>query len=588
MKSNTKKTLSYYWQATKVHKIVGLIILFSSIFGAVLDTISPIYFKKLFDVLAGPASVSRDSAVPILIQILVVISILLVMRWLFWRINSFAVNYFESRILSELANKCFAYLHKHSFSYFNNNFVGTLVKRVNWFVRAFENIADQIIFNIIPFAVTMVMVFAVLWRVNIWLSVGLLVWSLFFIFICWLFIKFKLKYDIQRNEAESTSSGILADTITNNSNVKLFNGYQRELDKYGESTDKLARIRRFAWDLGAISEAVQAIISIAMEIIVFYAAIKLWQAGKITVGDFVLIQAYIFNIMDKVWSFNRVLRVIYENLSDAEEMTVIFNTPHEINDIKNAKELKIKKGEIKFENVSFLYHKKRKIFNNFNLTVKAHERLAVIGPSGSGKTTIVKLLFRMHDINGGKILVDGQDISKVTQESLWHNISLVPQDPILFHRTLKENIRYGRPEATDEEVIEAAKSSHCHEFIIQSSEGYDTYVGERGIKLSGGERQRVAIARAILRNAPILVLDEATSSLDSESEKLIQDALNHLMKNKTVIVIAHRLSTIRQMDRIIVVDKGEVVEQGDHDMLTSKKEGIYQKLWRLQAGGFIK
>ncbi len=211
----------------------------------------------------------------------------------------------------------------------------------------------------------------------------------------------------------------------------------------------------------------------------------------------------------------------------------------------------------------------------------------VTAPSGAGKTTVVKLLLRNHDVDGGKILIDGQDISRVTQESLWKNISLVPQDPILFHRTLLENIRYGKPEATTEEVIQAAKAAHCHEFISGFPKQYETYVGERGVKLSGGERQRVAIARAILRNSPILVLDEATSSLDSESEGLIQDALDKLMKDKTVIVIAHRLSTIAKMDRIVFIDNGEIKESGTHQDLLNVKDGQYRKLWELQACGFI-
>jgi len=208
-------------------------------------------------------------------------------------------------------------------------------------------------------------------------------------------------------------------------------------------------------------------------------------------------------------------------------------------------------------------------------------------PSGAGKSTIIKLLLRQHDLMSGKIEIDGQRISRVTLESLWESISLVPQDPILFHRSLMENVRYGKPGASDKEVFEAAKLAHCHEFISQFPDQYNTYVGERGIKLSGGERQRVAIARAILRNAPILVLDEATSSLDSESERLIQDALDILMKNKTVIVIAHRLSTIMRMDRIIVVDEGEIVEEGTHTQLLKKKDGLYARLWKVQAGGFI-
>jgi ABC-type multidrug transport system fused ATPase/permease subunit len=268
-------------------------------------------------------------------------------------------------------------------------------------------------------------------------------------------------------------------------------------------------------------------------------------------------------------------------------MTKILTMPHEITDIPKAKKLKIKEASVVFDNVKFNYNETRTILSDFNLNVKSHEKLALVGPSGAGKSTIVKLLLRQHDVTDGHILIDGQDIAKVTQESLWDAVSLVPQEPLLFHRTLMENIRYGKPDASDDEVVEAAKLAYCHEFISSFPEGYGTFVGERGVKLSGGERQRVAIARAILRNAPILVLDEATSSLDSESEGLIQAALTNLMKGKTVIVIAHRLSTIMKMDRIIVVSGGKISEEGSHDELLKHEHGLYKKLWDLQAGGFV-
>ncbi|OGE95207.1 MAG: hypothetical protein A3H72_00060 [Candidatus Doudnabacteria bacterium RIFCSPLOWO2_02_FULL_48_8] len=226
------------------------------------------------------------------------------------------------------------------------------------------------------------------------------------------------------------------------------------------------------------------------------------------------------------------------------------------------------------------------MFKNFSLSIQGGERVALIGPSGGGKTTIVKLLFRFFDMQGGGISIDGQNIAQVTQESLRANISLVPQEPILFHRSLYDNIAYAKPQASEQEVYRAAKLAHCHEFIMSFPLEYETFVGERGLKLSGGERQRVAIARAILKDSPILVLDEATSSLDSESEHLIQDAMKKLMLGKTTIVIAHRLSTIMQMDRIIVIDKGQVAEEGKHTELIKAKQGIYQKLWQIQAGGF--
>ncbi len=268
-------------------------------------------------------------------------------------------------------------------------------------------------------------------------------------------------------------------------------------------------------------------------------------------------------------------------------MVEILETPHEIKDKLGARALAAPSGKIEFIDVDFAFQETRYILKKFNLEVSAGEKVALVGLSGAGKTSIAKLLLRFHDVSAGKILIDGQNIADVTQQSLREKVALVPQEPILFHRTLKENILYGRRDAGNEEVIDAAKKAHCHEFIRRLPYGYETYVGERGIKLSGGERQRIAIARAILKNAPILVLDEATSSLDSESEAMIQDALEKLMKGKTAIVIAHRLSTVMKMDRIIVISKGKVVTTGTHQSLIREK-GIYKTLWEIQAGGFMK
>jgi ATP-binding cassette subfamily B protein len=293
-------------------------------------------------------------------------------------------------------------------------------------------------------------------------------------------------------------------------------------------------------------------------------------------------------ILGIVWTFGKILRRTAESLSDAEEMTVVLETPYDIVDVKRPTKLKIKNGEISFENVCFAYENNGNVVDNFSLDIKSKETVALVGSSGAGKTTLIKLILRMFDIQKGKILIDGQDIAKVSQESLRQNVSLVPQDPILFHRSLMENIRYGKPTATNKEVFKASKLAHCDEFISRLEKGYETFVGERGIKLSGGERQRVAIARAILRDAPILIMDEATSSLDSESEKFIQDSLDKLMKEKTVIVVAHRLSTIKKVDRIVVIDKKKIVEDGTHNSLIQLKNGIYKKLWDIQVGGFIK
>jgi len=583
MQANTKKTLKIYLQHSKRHWPSFTVGILSVVGGSAVNAITPIYFKKFFDVLSLGGSTAADA----LIRVLILIAFLEFGQWLFWRVSGFAMSIFEARTLADLADTCFAYLHKHSFTYFNNNFVGSLVKRVNWFVRAFEDITDHAVYELLSLLVNLVIILVVLCLKNIYLGLGLLVWCVIFSFVNWKFTKYKLQFDNRRNEMESAATGFLADTITNNSTVKLFCGYGREVKNYAGQNANLTKIRKHTWFLQNYFEAIMTFMVIALEIAMFYGAILLWQAGRATIGDFVLIQSYLVFIFIRIWSYGKIIQSMYTRLSDAEEMTVILNTPHEIQDKPKAKELKVTDGKIEFVNVGFSYNQTRSILEKFNLEIAPREKVALVGPSGAGKTTIVKLILRMHEVESGKILIDGQKVMDVTQESLWQNVSYVPQDPILFHRSLLENIRYGKPDATDAEVFAAARHAHCHEFISGFPEGYNTFVGERGVKLSGGERQRVAIARAILRNAPILILDEATSSLDSESERLIQDALSTLMKNKTVIVVAHRLSTIMKMDRIVVMDEGGIEEQGTHRQLLQKKTGIYKKLWNIQAGGFI-
>jgi len=586
MEQNTKKTLKIYLKASLRYKVLGFLGFIAVIGGSATGVIMTLYIKRFVDVLSsGPAS---DFIVQELFHVLIIIAVINIIGWSFWRVATFSFSYFQSKLIADLTEQSFAYLHKHSFSFFNNNFVGSLVKRVKWFSKAFEAVTDQIFWHILPLVVNVSIIVYILFRRNYLLGLGVLAWTILFLIINWVFTKYKLKYDIQRANKESENTGLLADSITNNSNIKLFGGYSREVGGFKKAVRGLHKIRLFTWNLMNIFEAVQGALMIFLEVGILYLTIYLWRKGLLTVGDFVLIQLYLINILTRVWDFGKHIRKIYEALADAEEMTVMLNTSHEIQDIIKAKKLQVDKGEIEFKNVSFYYRQTRKVFENFNLKIKSGEKIGLVGPSGAGKTTVIKLLMRQHNITDGEILIDSQDIAKVTQWSLRNNISLVPQNPILFHRTLIDNIRYGKPTALNQEIIEATKKAHCHDFIMKFDEKYNTYVGERGIKLSGGERQRVAIARAILRNAPILILDEATSSLDSHSELLIQDAIDKLMQNKTVIVIAHRLSTIRKMDRIIVIDEGKIIEQGTHEELLKKTKGKYKKLWHLQVGSFIK
>lgn len=579
MKSRNQETLRIFWQ--HVTRYPGLLFLLTAsiICALTADILVPFLYKDLFNQLSNSAEYEM------LIAVIWKILVLELVMWSFWRVATFTNNYFQPQVMRDLVNTCFQYLHEHSYRFFTNNFAGSLVKKIGRYERAFEDIADQIFWNMTPAIFKVGMILVILYFVQPLLAVVLLIWSVLYWWFSIAFARYKLKYDIENAAMDTRVGGRLADTISNNINIKLFGGTNRELSSFKKLTNQLYTIRKWTWDLGSLNEAVQGGMMITLELATLYVAIRLWRTGVLTIGDFALLQAYLIQIFSRLWDLGRHIKNFYSRLGDAQEMTEILLTEHEIQDKAGASELRVSRGLIEFKDVEFGYDK-RKIFNKFNVRIKAGEKVALIGPSGGGKTTFVKVLFRFFDIHRGEVLIDGQNIADVTQASLRNNLSLVPQEPILFHRSLYDNIAYARPQASKTEVIQAAKLAHCHEFIQGFPEKYETFVGERGVKLSGGERQRVAIARAILKNAPILVLDEATSSLDSESEMLIQDALKNLMKGKTTIVIAHRLSTIMQMDRIVVVDEGRIVEEGKHQELIKAKQGIYQKLWEIQAGGF--
>ncbi|OGE84305.1 MAG: hypothetical protein A2846_02075 [Candidatus Doudnabacteria bacterium RIFCSPHIGHO2_01_FULL_49_9] len=555
---------------------------FGMLTAVVLRDIQPVLFGKIIDALAIPSSGGADAAINILLIILVIS----LARFGFRRGVEFINNYFQPRVQADLMQICYEYLQQHSIGFFNSNFVGSLVTKVKRYERSFEQLADQALFNIGRTAMGFLTITIVLtWRS--WIAGAIMAgWSISYILIAYKFALYKMPYDLKRAATDTETTAQLADTITNNFNIKIFANYPDEFKRFIRVLYNQFRARKKAYDIGAIGESFNHFYMVAFEIGFMYLAIKFWQADIFTIGDIVLVLTFILRLFDQLWDVGKHIRVIYESIADANEMTEILLKRHEIHDKPGAEELRVQHGEILFHNVNFGYHEDLDILSNFILSVKSGERVALVGPSGGGKSTIVKLLLRFYDLQSGRILIDGQDIVAVTQDSLRTSIAFVPQDPILFHRTLTENIRYAKPEAGDEEVIKAAKLAHAHEFISRFPDGYDTYVGERGVKLSGGERQRVAIARAILKNAPILVLDEATSSLDSESEFLIQDALKKLMTGRTTIVIAHRLSTIMQMDRIVVIENGNILEEGKHKELVKAKEGTYQRLWNIQAGGF--
>lgn len=577
--------LRAFWRGAKPNWFSMLVIFFGICFARVIEVVVPIYYKKFFDTLSAIGT--PDEKAPVLIHIVVLIFCLNMGIWAGYRLTTFVITYFQSTVMARLRQQAFDYMINHSHAFYANSFNGSLVQRVNRFARASDVVMDRLIFSVIPLAIQMTGTAVILWFNNKLITVILVFSAFAFLVFNYFFALWKMKYDAERAAMDSFTTGVLSDAISNQNTIQLFTGVKAESANFKKVTNDQARITRFTWDMNAVLELVLSFLIFAIEFLLFYFAIQYWRDGVISVGTFVLIQVYLLGLGSRLWDFSRVIRDLNEAFTDAREMVEILKKPHDIKDKKNAIQLVVPKGEVRFNTVGFGFSDSRQVLHDVSLAIMPGEKVALIGPSGAGKSTFVKLLLRLYDVSSGAILIDEQDIRDVTQESLRKNVSLVPQDPILFHRTLLENIRYGKEGATESEALEAAKLAHCDEFALGLSLGYNTYVGERGVKLSGGERQRVAIARAILKNAPILVLDEATSSLDSHSESLIQDALDKLMKGKTVVVIAHRLSTIRKMDRIIVIEKGRVIEEGNHDELLKNDSSLYKKLWNLQAGGFV-
>lgn len=583
-RASSKSVARTYLKALAKRPWLFAILVLGAIALQITELAAPLYLRQLFNAIS--ANNPTPEVVQILMGLLVSLALVYLAGWTSRRITTATIVVLESRTMADLTVSSFEYLMGHSQHFFSSQFTGTLTRKVKKFADAFETLLDTIMLQFFPTFLFVTGAVVVLYTRSPILGIILGVWAVCLTALQIWLTNWRQPLRIIRSEEDSKVSGALADAIGNQTTVTLFARAPHEQSVFTAAVERWRKATIKSWTADEYIWGILGLFMLSAEIILLYIAIGLWQKGILTIGDFVLIQAYLLTTFDRVVSINRDLRRFYSAGADASEMVAILEEKHGISDIPGAKELCVLQGGIELKDVTFSFDTSNPVLKDFNLSVKAREKLALVGTSGAGKSTITKILLRLYDVTEGKVLIDGQEIREITQASLRSNISYVPQEPILFHRSLKENIRYGRLDATDAEIIEAAKKAHCHEFISGFPYGYDTYVGERGVKLSGGERQRVAIARAILKDAPILILDEATSALDSESESLIQDALKVLMEGKTVIVIAHRLSTIMKMDRIVVIEDGRIAAEGTHDDLL-KEGGLYHKLWSIQAGSFL-
>ncbi len=495
----------------------------------------------------------------------------------------------HAKTQADLTEKALSTILARSVGFHSNNIGGKLVSNALDYPNAFGKLIDTVYINMVPFALIMIIGIGVVMSRSLPMGLALLTITVTTLVLTILESQRRSNRRVLRKQASNANVAHFSDTLVNAQAVKTFASEQRELKQHRTLNERLLNLRLQDWSFTARSGAVRMGVLLAMQIglIAYVGFLVKRDPGVLAVGIFSF--SYMLTLTSRLFEVGSMIRNIEEAFLAAASMTEIILQDTEIVDRPNAKKLRITAGKIQLKDVQFSYHDESSseaVFKDLSFTIPAGQKIGLVGPSGGGKSTLTRLLLRFDDVDSGSISLDGQDVRAVTQTSLRRAISYVPQEPLLFHRSVFENIAYGNPDATLDDVRKAAKQAFADDFISHLPKGYDTIVGERGVKLSGGQRQRVAIARAILKDAPILILDEATSALDSESEVYIQQALEQLMRGRTTIVIAHRLSTIQKMDRIIVLSDGAIVEDGTHQAL-QKTKGLYAKLWAHQSGGFI-
>lgn len=585
MEQLPKRLLPFFWHFIKPYKWYTSGLVMVAALWAVHVSITPYVLKLLIDGVTNyhgePSGLGKAVLWPAIYYVL-----LSLMLGSIFRFYDFVILKLMPSLKHDIQQQMLFYLEGHSHNYFQNNFAGSLSNKIADMTRSVPEILAMLTDSMLASVLGVLFASVTMYFVQPVFALIIIIWASIYFYISWYLSKKGRYYATILAEAKSNLSGKQVDSVGNISNIRLFAKRKFEVayvKKYID--DVVQKDRQIQWYLLKV-RVFQFLSMSAVLAALLYFLIQARSENLVTVGDFALILGLAARLLDALWNMaNNFVRFAQE-VGTCEQALTIINVPHEVVDVPAAAQLRVTKGDIIFDNVTFHYQHNNNLFQNKHVEIVPGTKVGLVGFSGSGKTTFVNLILRFFDIESGRILIDGQDISKVTQDSLHENISMIPQDTSLFHRSLMENIRYGRIEASDEEVIAAANKAYCHEFIEQLPEKYNSLVGERGIKLSGGQRQRIAIARAMLKNAPILILDEATSALDSVTEKYIQQGLHNLMDGCTTIVIAHRLSTLSEMDRILVFDKGHIIEDGTHKELL-KTNGHYAKMWQMQAGGFL-
>jgi len=504
-----------------------------------------------------------------------------IFRWYDWIVIQFRPN-----IKKHVALTLMDRMMDHSHSFYQRQFAGNLTTRISDIAVGIPDVLRIVIDRLLACSLMLLFVLYNISQIHMKFTLALGLWVVLFlgISVILVFCNQNLAYDVA--DARATVTGCIVDILTNMASVRLFARKKFEMNYLTRYINgSVARDQTRDWFFLKL-HAFQACSFWIFQAVCFWWLLNGLFSESMTPGDFVLVLTLNLHIIENFWNIAKDMRDFWEKMGNIVQGLAIIQSPIEIKDIPHAQDLVVTKGEIIFDNVQFQYHDAESLFEHESVVIQSGQKVGLVGYSGSGKSTFVNLILRLFDVTEGKITIDGQDIREVTQDSLHEAITMIPQDPSLFHRSLMENIAYGRKNATHKEIISAAKRAYAHEFIVTLAQGYDTQVGERGIRLSGGQRQRIAIARAILKNAPILILDEATSQLDSVTERQIQDSLWDLMQDKTTLVIAHRLSTLLYMDRILVFKHGSIIEDGSHEELLARS-GLYKKLWEAQIGGFL-